>query len=85
MLVTLSGATSATLLITQFVKGYFTKIPTQFVSYVIALVILAVGTAATEGAAPWHEWAIIPLDAIIVSLSSNGAFSAATRIIDSKK
>ena len=80
MLATLAGATAATGILTQFLKGLFSKLPTQWLSYIIALVILLVATAATGGiGADWTVWAIVPLNAVIVSLSANGAFSAVQR------
>ncbi len=84
-LATFAGAATATGIITQFVKGWFSKIPTQIVSYVIALVILFAATAATAGfVAEWTVWAILPLNAILVSMSANGAFSAVQRVTDGK-
>lgn len=81
-LATLSGCAVATGLVTQFVKDYLSKIPTQIVSYVIALVILAVATAATGNGTDWAAWAIIPLNAVIVSLSANGAYTAVERVTE---
>lgn len=79
MLASFAGAGVATAIITQFVKKPLAKIPTQIVSYAIALIILLLATAATGGAEDWTGWAIIPLNAVLVSLSSNGAFEAITR------
>ena len=85
MLATLAGAAAATGLLTQFLKGLFSKLPTQWLSYIIALVILLVATAATGGiGADWTVWAIVPLNAVIVSLSANGAFSAVQRAAKKK-
>lgn len=81
LLATFAGAATATAIVTQFVKEWLKKIPTQIVSYVIALVILGIATAVQYGAgAPWSVWALIPFNAVIVSLSANGAFSAIERI-----
>lgn len=79
MLVTLAGAAAATGLLTQFLKGLFPKLPTQWLSYIIALVILLAATAATGGATDWTAWAIIPLNAVLVSFSANGAYDALTK------
>ena len=80
LLASFAGATLATGIVTQFVKGWFSKIPTQAVSYVIALVVLCAATAATGGAGTWADWAILPINAILISLASNGAYEAVNRI-----
>lgn len=85
MLVTFAGATTATAILTQFLKDALKKIPTQLVSYVIALVVLAVATAATHGASDWTGWALLPLNAVLVSLSANGSFTAIQRINNKDK
>lgn len=79
MLGTFAGAAAATGIVTQAVKGVFQKIPTQIVSYVIAVVILGLATAATGGASDWTGWALVPLNAVVVSLSANGGFDAVKR------
>lgn len=76
MLATLAGAAAATGILTQFLKGLFKKLPTQWLSYIIALVILLAATAATGGTTDWTGWAIIPLNAVLVSFSANGAYDA---------
>lgn len=79
MLGTFAGAAAATGIVTQAVKGIFQKIPTQIVSYVIAVVILGLATADTGGASDWTGWALVPLNAVVVSLSANGGFDAVKR------
>jgi uncharacterized membrane protein len=79
MLATFAGASIATAIITQVLKTLLSKIPTQLVSYVIALVVLLLATAATRAAEDWTGWAIVPLNAILVSLASNGTYDAITR------
>lgn len=78
LLATFVGAATGTGIITQFVKDVplLKKLPTQFLSYLIALLILTAATAATGGAADWTGWAIIPLNAVLVSFSANGAYDA---------
>ncbi|HIU31171.1 MAG TPA: hypothetical protein IAB66_03315 [Candidatus Caccousia avistercoris] len=78
-LATLAGCAAATGVVTQLLKDALKKIPTQLLSYIIALVILAAATAATGSAADWTGWAILPLNAVIVSLSANGGFEAIRR------
>ncbi len=77
---TFAGAGIATAIITQFIKGYLAKVPTQIVSYAVSLIVLLAATAATGRAGDWSQWAIVPLNAVLVSLASNGAFVAIKRI-----
>jgi hypothetical protein len=83
-LATFAGASAATAIITQFIKGWLAKIPTQVVSYGVALIVLLLATAATGGATDWTGWVIIPLNAILVSIAANGAFAAVVRTLDGK-
>ena len=84
MLGTFAGAAAATGIVTQAVKGIFQKFPTQLVSYVIAVVILGVATAATgmtSGAiTDWTVWALVPLNAVVVAFTANGGFDAIKRV-----
>ncbi len=84
MLATFAGASAATALLTQFIKKPLKKIPTQLMSYIISIVVLGLATAATETFETWRDWAIIPFNAALVSLSSNGSFEALKRIMDGK-
>jgi len=77
MLATLAGCALATGLITQFLKDAI-KIPTQWLSYILAVIILAAATLFTGGVGA-GVWAIIPLNAVIVSTSANGAYAAILR------
>ena len=81
LLATFVGAATGTGIVTQFVKDVplLKKLPTQFLSYLIALLILTAATAATGGATDWTGWAIIPLNAVLVSFSANGAYDALTK------
>lgn len=83
-LATFAGASAATGLITQALKNTCAKLPTQWLSYIIAVVIMIGATAATSWGAGWETWALIPINAIIVSMSANGAFTAAKRIVEGK-
>lgn len=83
LLATFAGAVTGTAILTQFVKDLLAKIPTQIVSYVIALLILGIATAATGGIGDgWQAWAIVPLNAVLVSLGANGSYAAILRIKD---
>ena len=84
-LATFAGAAAATGLITQLIKDWLSKVPTQIVSYAVALVILLAATAATAGlGADWSVWALVPFNAVIVSVSANGAYSAVLRAAEGK-
>jgi hypothetical protein len=84
-LATFTGCAAATALITQFVKTlpFLEKIATQWVSYVIS-VILLLGATFFTGALTWSSAALIPFDAIMVALSANGAYSAVVRATQNK-
>jgi hypothetical protein len=82
-LATFAGASAATAIITQFFKGAFQKLPTQWLSYIIAVIILFAATYFT-GALTAASAAITPLNAILVALASNGAYSVVTRVAASK-
>lgn len=78
VLATLAGCSLATGVITQFMKNVI-KIPTQWLSYIIALILLFAATFFTGGLT-FSTGGIIPLNAVIVALSSNGAYSAILRV-----
>jgi len=83
-LATLAGASVAVGIFTQFLKDAI-KIPTQWLSYILAIVILAFATGFTTAwGAPAAVWAIIPLNAVIVSTSANGAYAAILRAKNGK-
>ena len=86
ILSTLAGAAAATGIVA--VKGIFQKFPTQLVSYVIAVVILGVATAATgmtSGAiTDWTVWALVPLNAVVVAFTANGGYDAINRMQKTK-
>ena len=88
ILSTLAGAAAATGIVTQAVKGIFQKFPTQLVSYVIAVVILGVATAATgmtSGAiTDWTVSALVPLNAVVVAFTANGGYDAINRMQKTK-
>ena len=77
-LATYAGCTAATVAVVQLVKE---RIPwaTQIVSYFVALVILMVASLAT-GVYEWQGLALVPLNAVVVALTANGAYSAAQRV-----
>ena len=79
MLATYAGALAATALLTQWLKGVFQNIPTQIVSYGIALVVLVAATFFT-GALTLESGALCIINAAVVSLASNGAYEAVQRV-----
>ena len=76
-LATYAGATLATSLITQLIKGlgFIDKIPTRITSYAIALVVLLAATFFTGGLTP-EAGALCVINAVVVSLAANGAYDA---------
>lgn len=77
MLATLAGCSIATGLLTQFMKNSI-KIPTQWLSYIISVILLFAATLFT-GQLSLSSGCMIPLNAVIITLSSNGAYSAILR------
>ena len=77
MLLTYSGATLATTLITQFLKGirWLDRVPTRVLSYIIALTIMTAATLA-RGGVRWQELALTAVNSVVVALAANGAFDA---------
>lgn len=80
-LATFAGCSAGVAVITQFIKnaGVLKKVPTQWVSYFLA-VILILGATYFTGKLTIPALALIPFNAVVVSLASNGAFSAIQRV-----
>lgn len=76
-LITYSGATLATTLLTQFLKDVkpFKLLHTRLLSYLIALTVIVLSTLALRGF-EWRELAMAVINAVVVALASNGAFEA---------
>ena len=72
-LTTYGGLVLAVTLITQFIKGvgFIDRIPTRFVSYVISIVVMNAALIFTASWT-WSGFALAFLNAVIVSLASNG-------------
>ncbi|NLJ31121.1 MAG: hypothetical protein GX424_05930 [Clostridiales bacterium] len=85
ILATLTGCSAATAVVTQFVKNlpFLKNIATQWISYVIA-VILLLGATYFTGALTWSSGTLIPFNAIVIALSANGAYSAIVRASKTK-
>lgn len=86
LLSTFAGCTLATGILTQFVKNvpFLKKIATQWVSYVIAVILLFAATFFT-GALTGPSAAMIPFNAVLIALSANGAYSAVKRVSNGKQ
>ena len=85
-LATLAGATVATLLLVQLFKfpmDKVWKIPTRFVVYFIALVILLLAQAFTTGLT-WSSGLLTIFNAVIVALAAMGAYEITFRKVDMK-
>ncbi len=83
-LATIAGATTATLLIVQLLKlpmDKIWKIPTRFIAYVIALVIMIIATAATTGLT-WSNAGLAAINAVIVALAAMGAYEVTFRRVE---
>ena len=79
-LLTYAGATLATTLVTQLLKGigFIDKIPTRIFSYVVALILL-LGATFFTGTLTWETAALCLVNAVVVSLAANGAFDAVSK------
>ena len=77
------GAVGMTALVTQSIKDvkWFANIPTRLVSFVVALFIIALATYFTS-CLTIDVIAILPFNALIVSLASNGAFEGLVYMVD---
>lgn len=78
---TLSGAMFAVAIITQIIKNLpgVSRIPTQLVSYVLALVVLIAAHAFTDGLTA-SVAALAAVNAAVVSLAANGGYAALKRL-----
>lgn len=75
-LATIAGATAATLLITQFLKfpiDKVWKVPTRFLVYIIALIIMLAATAFTTGIT-LDNFPLCILNAFIVAMAAYGSY-----------
>lgn len=82
VLATIAGATAATALLVELVKPLIDKlihIPTQILSYLIALVILLASYFFTNQLT-LSSGVLLCINAVIVSLASNGGFDFVKRL-----
>lgn len=83
MLITFAGCGLATGVFTQMFKkaNLFVKIPSQVVSYIVALVILIFASLAL-GEFSWSGLVLTFFNAGVVALASNGGYDAVKGIVE---
>lgn len=86
ILATYGGATMMTALITQFVKekGALAKLHTPFVSYMIAVGILLISSAFTNGLTI-ESGLLAFFNGVLVSLAANGGFDRVNGFLSKEK
>ena len=77
MLATYAGATLATTLITQLIKGvsFLKDVPTRVTAYAVALVVLVVATIFA-GEVTASSIGLCVVNAVVVALAANGGYDA---------
>ena len=85
-LATLAGAVAMVTAITQLIKniGVIAKIPTQIVSYVLALLVLFPAYYFTNMLTT-DNIVLIFFNGVLVALASNGGFDAVKRIFNKEQ
>ena len=83
---TYAGAVAAVGVITQLIKGVpgVVKIPTQIVSYVIALIVMLCAAGFTAGLTAGSV-VLTVFNAAVVSLAANGVHTAAVKMAGGAK
>ncbi len=85
MLATYAGCLAATTVLTQFIKPIWpVKIATQFLSYVIALVVLILANLFI-GSLTWETAGISVLNAVLIALAANGTYNNIIAFKDTAK
>ena len=81
-LATFAGALAMVTAITQLIKniGFIAKIPTQIVSYVLALLVLLPAYFFTDQLTASNA-VLILFNAVLVSLGANGGFDAVKKLL----
>lgn len=82
---TFAGALAAVALITELIKGLpaLKKVPTQFVSWVLAFIILILAQLFT-GTLSAQSAVLCVLNGAMVSLAANGGYAALKRVMGGK-
>ena len=83
---TFAGALAAVALITELIKGLpaLKKVPTQFVSWVLAFIILILAQLFT-GTLSAQSAVLCVLNGAMVSLAANGGYAALKRVMGGKE
>jgi hypothetical protein len=85
MLATYAGCLAATMLLTQFFKGVWPQAwPVQYLSYIIALVVLILSSWAL-GTLSWMALILNLFNAVIISFAANGGFNNLKEVTSAKK
>lgn len=84
MLLTYGGCVAATVLVTEWLKKLLPKFAAQIISFLVALLILVVGHLATKTFVV-GDILLYFVNAIAVSLASNGGFDAIKGIFGKKE
>lgn len=84
MLATFAGCMAGTMILTEFVKKIWKNAPAQIISFVFAFAILIVSQLVT-GKFTWDDIVLDAVNAVAVSLSSNGSFDAVKAVFGGKK
>jgi hypothetical protein len=84
ILLTFGGCVAATVLLTEWLKKMFAKLPAQLVSFIVATLILVVGHLATSTFVP-TEIPMYLINAVAVSLSANGGFDILDKAFGKKE
>jgi len=82
---TMAGAVAATTLIVQFLKvpiDKVWKIPTRFIVYLIALIILLAVECVTQGGLVFDRVGLIIVNAVIVATTSMGAYAQTIKYME---
>ena len=83
MLMSYSGCMLGTTLITQFVKNFsvLKNIDNQIISFIIALIIMIIGAVAT-GTFAVSAIGLDIVNAVVISLASNGLYDGASTVYE---
>jgi len=78
---TFAGSTLSVMILTQFIKGWnlIKKLPTQALSYILALFILICAQTFTTGIGI-EDILLTLFNAVLVSIAANGGYSGISKI-----